>query len=557
MLRYLKISNFAIIDNIEIEFREGFNTLTGETGAGKSILIGALGILLGAKSSSEIIRSGSDEARVEGIFELPDNFEWQDETLASLAGAKEIIVSRRINSSGRSRCLVNGELTPITFLQKLAPHLVNIFGQHASHVLLNPEQHTEILDRCQNLYPLRDKVRELFTELRNTQSAFLRLEKKFLDAKRRSMEDAETVEELSSAQLKESEEDNLITERDLLKKAVQVRERSYEAYQSLYGKSGSVLESLSEIKKNIQFLSSVNPKLLDVQNNFDEASYRLEDVALELRNISENFRSDPKRLEWIEERLGLIRKLKKKHSTDLPGLLKILNELSREAGDIFELEKAVKTKKSELESSTNSYLDEAKKLSELREHGAINLKKSMDSELKALSMAEARFEVVTHRLEANQMSPSGLETVEFYLQSNPGETAKPLSKIASGGELSRLMLALKALEIQQGKGSTLIFDEVDAGIGGHTAVAVAERLASIARYQQTLCITHLHQIAAKADHHLAVRKSVKDGRTYLEVTELSPEGRVDELTRMLGASSDAKPVRDHLKRMMKSRGNGV
>lgn len=557
MLRYLKISNFAIIDNVEIEFREGFNALTGETGAGKSILIGALSILLGAKSSTDIIRSGSEEARVEGLFEVPDHFKWPHEMTIDLAQTREIIVSRRISSSGRSRCLVNGELTPLNSLQKLAPHLVNVFGQHESHVLLNPDEHTEILDRCQNLYPLREKVKECFREFKETQSEFLKLEKRLLEAKKRNQEDAETVEELTGAQLKESEEDDLLIERDMLKKAVQIRERSFEAYQSLYGKSGSVLESLSDIKKTIQFLASTNPKLNELNNNFDEASYRLEDVALELRNISENFRSDPNRLDRIEERLGLIRRLKKKHSTDLAGLIRILNELSLEAGDLFDLERSLKLKKNELETKVSAYMEEAQKLSESRDLGARKLEQSMDSELQALSMAEAKFEVATHKLDPDQMAPSGLETVEFYLQSNPGETAKPLSKIASGGELSRLMLALKALEIEQGKGTTLIFDEVDAGIGGYTAVAVAERLSKIARNQQTICITHLHQIAAQADHHLAVRKSVKDGRTFLEVTELTKEGRVDELTRMLGATSDTKPVREHVKKIMKNPGNGA
>ncbi len=557
MLRYLKISNFAIIDNVEIEFREGFNTLTGETGAGKSILIGALSILLGARCSADVIRSGSEDARVEGLFEIPVNFEAPDDVACNLNDSGELIITRRINTSGRSRCAINGELSPLATLQKLAPLLVNIFGQHESHVLLNPEEHTSILDRCQNLFPQRQKVAECFKEFREIQSEVHRLEKKFNDAKRRSQEEADTVAELSDAQLKESEEDELMSERDLLRKAVQIRERSYEAYQSLYGKSGSVLESLSDIKKTIQFLAATNPKFAGLKDNFEDASYKLEDVAHELRSVSETLRSNPGRLELIEERLALIRKLKKKHSTDMTGLLRLLDELSRDAGDVYNLEKSLKLKKHELEQKSGSYMEEAKKLSQLRHEGARRLEQLMDSELKALSMTEARFEIVTHAHESTQPSPSGLESVEFYLQSNPGEAAKPLSRIASGGELSRLMLALKALEIDEDSATTLIFDEVDAGIGGHTAVAVAERLSRIAKRQQTLCITHLHQIAALADHHLAVRKSVKDGRTYVEVTALNKDGRIDELTRMLGAGPDAEPAREHIKKIMNTSGDGV
>ncbi len=557
MLRYLKISNFAIIDNVEVEFRKGFNTLTGETGAGKSILIGALSILLGAKCSADIIRSGSKEARVEGIFELPDDFEWPDELLTDIHGITELVISRRINMSGRSRLTVNDQLTSLTTVQKLAPYLVNIFGQHESHVLLNPEEHTEILDRCQNLLPVRHTVEKLYRRYRDQRLEFEKLEKKYREASRRSEEDAQTVEELTSAHLKTSEEEELALERDILKKSVHIRERSYEAYQALYGKSGSVIESLSDIRKAVQFLATTNPKFEELKNSFDEASYRLEDVAQELRGISENVRSDPARLDRIEERLNLIRKLKKKYSLDVTGLLKMLEELAGEAGDIFDLEKSLKLKKTQLSDSVKAYMQMAKQLSESRRSAAENLKKLMHTELKALSMPEARFEVVIHDLQENQMSSSGMETVEFYLQSNPGEISKPLSKIASGGELSRLMLALKTLEIGQGAVSTLIFDEVDAGIGGHTAVAVGERLSRIARHQQTLCITHLHQIAAVADHHLAVRKMVKDGRTYLEVAELAGEKRVDELTRMLGATADTQPVREHLKKIMKNPIDGV
>lgn len=557
MLRYLKISNFAIIDNVEVEFREGFNTLTGETGAGKSILIGALSILLGARCSADIIRSGSEEARVEGVFEIPDEFDWPDEVLSDFQGASELILSRRINSSGRSRITINDQLTSLASIQKLAGRLVNIFGQHESHLLLNPDEHTEILDRCQNLIDLRSRVGEIYRSYREKRLECERMEKQYREASDRNLEDARTIEELTSAQLKPSEEDDLALERDILKKAVQIKERSYEAYQALYGKSGSVIESLSDIRKAVQFLAAANPKYGDLETGFDDASYRLEDVAHELRSISENVRSDPGRLDMIEERLNLIRKLRKKYSLDVPGLLEILEELSQKAGDTFDLEKSLKSKKIELTEKLKSYMDVAQELSQSRKLAANDLEKRIHAELKALSMPEAKFQVVIHNLDRNQMSPCGLETVEFYLQSNPGETAKPLSKIASGGELSRLMLALKTLEVGQDRKATLIFDEVDAGIGGHTAAAVGERLSKISKHQQTLCITHLHQIAALADHHLAVRKIVKDGRTYLEVTELSHETRVDELTRMLGATVDAQPAREHVKKIMKHTVNGV
>ena len=557
MLRYLKISNFAIIDNVEVEFREGFNALTGETGAGKSILIGALSILLGVKCSAEIIRAGSEEARVQGLFELPDGFIWPDEMLEDFHDTRELVVTRRINTSGRSRVTVNEHLTSLATLQKLAPHLVNIFGQHESHVLLNPDEHTEILDRCQNLLPLRSLVEESYKDYRECRQEYTKLEKKYAQAAQKTREETQTVEELTNADLKESEEDDLILERDILKKSVQIRERSYEAYQALYGKSGSVIESLSDIKKSLSFLAGANPKLEELKNNFEEASYRLEDVAHELRRLSENVRSDPGTLDRIEERLALIRKLKKKYSSDVPGLLKMLTELSDEAGDLYDLEKSIKSKKIEVDEKTKTYMRHASTLSQSRKSASRELEQAMHGELKALSMPDAKFEVVSHDLEPGQMSFSGLETVEFYLQSNPGEIAKPLSKIASGGELSRLMLALKTLEIGSGEDHTLVFDEVDAGIGGHTAVAVAERLSKISGRRQTLCITHLHQIAALADHHLAVRKMVKDGRTYLEVSELTGEGRVDELTRMLGATSDAQPAREHVKKIMKNPVGGV
>ena len=550
MLKYLNISNLAIIDKIEVEFRDGLNALTGETGAGKSILIGALDLLLGAKGSADIIRTGEEEAHVEGLFEFDKDFSFPPELAATATRGNEIILSRKISGSGRSKCFINGNMATIAMLQAVGESLVSIFGQHEHRVLLDPEEHIDILDKFGAAGDLRARTAEAFGTWKKTTKKLAAAEAQLGEAQQLVLQNAKDIEELANACLKAGEEEDLIEEREVLKKASQIRERAYQAYQALYSRSGSLIQELGDVGKAVEYLASVNPKMSKLRENFEDAVYRLEDVALELRGVSETFHSDPSRLEWIEDRLAVIRRLKKKYGKDLPGLIAHLETLTNEAGDVLEGRSAVSNLRQLTDQSRAYYLEVASHLSEKRREAAAKLESAMKEELKELAMPQAKFVVNFHDLGAEKVTPNGLEKAEFFLESNPGEAPRPLARIASGGELSRIMLALKALQVDLHGASTVIFDEVDAGIGGHTAVAVGTRLARVAARQQVLCVTHLHQIAALADHHLSVRKFVQDGRTHIEVSALDSEKRVDELTRMLGASPTAESVKEHVRVLM-------
>jgi DNA repair protein RecN (Recombination protein N) len=548
MLTYLKISHLAIIDEVEVEFREGFNVLTGETGAGKSILIGALNLLLGSRSSPDIIRTGEDEAVVEAIFELPEGLVLPEDLVPG--GAGELMLSRRILKAGRSRCSINGATATIAMLQEIGRELVSIFGQHEHRVLLAPEEHVEILDRFGRLDTARQATRDEYEAWKRAEKDLSQAEKRLQELERQESETADAMEELARASLKESEEDTVLQERDVLKKAVQIREKAFEAHQALYSKSGSIIESLADVRKGIDYLAAANPKLAGIKENFEDSLYRLEDVALELRDIVENFHSNPQRLEMIEERLALIRRLKKKYGTDVPGLIRHMESLSQEAGAVLESKSAVKSLRALAGDKRRDYLKAAADLSRARRQAARELEAAMLAELKDLAMPEAAFTVSFVNIPPEKCTASGLEEVEFFLASNPGEAPRPLARIASGGELSRIMLAIKALQVEGSGGATVIFDEVDTGIGGHTAFAVGTRLSRVARRQQVLCVTHLHQVAALADHHLSVGKSVHHGRTRIQVRSLNHEERVEELARMLGAGPDSQSAKDHVRRLM-------
>jgi DNA repair protein RecN (Recombination protein N) len=550
MLRLLNISNLAIIDHVEIEFQDGFNVLTGETGAGKSILIGALNLLLGSRVTPDLIRTGEDEAQVEALFEVPHQSLLPRELSDALTGTGELILVRRLFRSGRSRCFINGNLATLAILDSAGRSLVSIFGQREHQVLMNPDEHVEILDRFGGLDERLQQTTRAFhswkSSVREWEQAVTRLE----ELERVARENADAAEELTEASLKEGEEEELAVERDVLRKAAQIREKAFEAYQALYGRSGSIIESFADVKKAADYLASVNQKLVGMKDNLEEALYRIEDVALELRGVAEKSQGDPVRLEQIEERLALIKRLKRKFGTDLQGLLRHLENLNQGAGEVFEARSRLKKLEQEVTHNREAYLVAARSLSAARQDAAARLEVSMKGELNELAMPAAAFSVEFEHLGEEKGLASGLEKVEFFLSANPGETPRPLARVASGGELSRIMLAVKALQADDHRTATVIFDEVDAGIGGHTAFAVGSRLARVAARQQVLCVTHLHQIAAMADHHLSVRKSVRGGRTRIEVTPLDRETRVSELTRMLGASPGSESAREHVRRLM-------
>lgn len=551
MLRLLKISNLAIVDEIEVEFKEGFNVLTGETGAGKSILIGALDLALGGRIPTDVVRTGEAEARIETLFEIPPGIPLPEAVDLDSSSGGELVLARRISDTGKSKCFINGNLVAPSLLKQVGWTLVSIFGQHEHHVLMNPEEHLEIVDRFGALWDRRLEVGRAYADWKNAEKQLGALKQTLESLKEQAQERSAVIKELADAQIKVHEDETLAKEKEKLSKAVQIREKSYEAYHSLYGRSGSILAELSEIRKMLDYLASADPDLAPLRESLSDAIYRIEDVAFELRSTAENATSDPHRLELIEERLNLLRRLQKKHKRDLAGLLELKDALEQESEHIENVAAEVKKAEKALELARQSYFDLASRLSAARKDTAEALSRAVEKELSELAMPHAKFKVSFKAAETAKPSAVGVDSAEFHLSANPGEQFRPLARIASGGELSRIMLALKALEVDRKGAPTVIFDEVDAGIGGFTALAVGTRLARVAKKQQVLCVTHLHQIAALADHHISVKKSLHKGRTALAAAALDHQGRIDELARMIGASPDSPDVRSHILALMK------
>jgi DNA repair protein RecN (Recombination protein N) len=544
MLRLLRVKNLAVIESVEVEFREGLNVLTGETGAGKSMLMGALNLLLGARGSSDLVRTGADEAVVEALFDMPEAHAREGWPEGFRESGGELLVSRRLHKSGRSKCFVNGNVATVGMLQALAGSMVTIFGQHEQHVLLNPGEHLEILDRFGGLTEMRKGVSKTHAEWRAALTALDQAKERLDDLEAKRLTNAEYAEELTKAELRADEEEELVRERELVKKSAQVREKAYESYAALYGRSGSVVETCKEVRKALDVLASIHPDFEPYRDELSEISFRLEDIALTLREKAQKAEEDPGRLDLIEERLALIRKLKRKYGRDVRGLLDFLHSLGEEEGDALEARRLVKRMEASAEEAGRAYRTAAEALGERRIKAARALEDALEAELADLAMQGAVFVVRFHEVD-HPGGANGLEKVEFLLSANKGEAPKPLARAASGGELSRIMLALKALQVDSEGTGTVVFDEVDAGIGGRTAVAVAERLARVARTRQVICITHLHQIAAKADLHVSVSKSSGERRAAISLTYLEGDERIRELARMLGAAPDSETARYH------------
>ncbi len=550
MLVYLRIRNIAIIDELEVEFHDGFNVLTGETGAGKSIIIGALQMLLGGKSSSESIRSGENEAVIEALFEIPTNMGFPELEEYGRNENGELLLVRKLLKNGKSRCSINGRTATLSMLEFVGKALVNIFGQHEHRLLLDPSEHIAMLDAYGKHESILEKVAAAYDNWRSG--------KKTLEIACREMEELEKrketiafqISELSEANVTEGEEESLVEERDILKKAVQIREKAYEAYQSLYSKSGSLIGGLTEVGRVLDYLAASSKRFTELRDGYQEAFYKIEDTALELRNISEKFQADPQRLDAIEERLMLLKRLKKKYGRDIAGLVDYLDSLISEENKITNSTLNLKQLQAAESEAWQLYVGLSDELTEKRQSAARDLEIAIADELSELAMSEARLKVFLSKADKLKPRRDGFDEVEFLLSSNPGESPRPLSKIASGGELSRIMLSLKALQVDGTAGITVIFDEVDTGIGGHTALAVGTRLARVGKYQQVLCVTHLHQVAANADHHLSVQKQVKNGRTSIIVQALDDSTRVDELARMLGADPNSDTAREHVKQLI-------
>jgi DNA repair protein RecN (Recombination protein N) len=542
VIRYLTIRNLAVIESIAVDFEQSFNVLTGETGAGKSILVEAVGLLLGGRASQELVRTGADMATVEAIFD--DHGE-------------EVIVRREITSQGRSRAFVGGALATAAALKDLSRRLVELHGQHEHQQLLDPEQHISILDGWAKLDASQADVARAYQRVHSLRQQLDRLR---MDSRERAAR-LDLVEfqlaELSKAALQPDEDEELIAQRQVLRSATTIQRLCAESYHDLYEAEDSVLTGLGRVWKRIGELAAIDPTFAPYLEQRDGLKAQLGDLALTLRDYAASIDASPGRLEQVEDRLATIERLKRKHGPSLDDAIAKRDALAAELAALKGESSSTEVEQA-LADANRVFLEKAKALSAARRTAATAFGRAIERELADLAMERTRFEVQLHTAEEEgHWSERGIDAGEFYLSPNVGEEVRPLARIVSGGELSRVMLALKTLAAADQPGKTLIFDEVDAGIGGRVATVVGEKLRGLGERFQVLCITHLPQIAAAGTTHFAIEKHVRANRTVTSVRRLQESERVEEVARMISgvnAGEEARATAEDLIAKAKVRG---
>lgn len=553
MLRELRINNVAIIDQMALTFAPGLNVLTGETGAGKSIITRAIGLLCGGRASADLIRSEAEDAEIEGVFDVDDAVgDVLDEL--GLPRDDELVIRRVISRSARGRTTINGSLSTATVLGRLGEHLIHVYGQHDYALLLKPESHLDFLDQFGGhtaalaaMAAAWETFQEAAKRLRAARAGIASREQR-LDLLRFQ------AEELGKARPAAGEEESLRVERERQRHAEKLARVCQEAEDALSSSDHAVANVLARVATSLDDAGRIDAELGARAVTLRDAIAQVEDVALDLRRYGESIEADPARLDEIEERLAAYARLKRKYGCEADELADKLAELEDELATLEMSESDVEALAAESDRRAELAWTAARELSARRLDAARDLERRLVAEVATLGMEGASFRVVFHEGSTDtradeRLGPTGTDVVEFYLSANPGEEPRALARIASGGELSRIMLALKALTAGVGEVGTLIFDEVDTGIGGATAEAVGQRLHTLARHRQLLSITHLPQIAALADHHLAIAKSVRGGRTVTTARELDEPERVAEIGRMLGAGGSEESER-YARRLM-------
>jgi len=550
MLTDISIKNLAIIDALHISFGSGLNILTGETGAGKSIIIDAVNLLLGGRASTDLIRSGADEAAVEALFAVGGETALQ-QFLADrgVEAEDELLLKRVISRSGKNRIFINGSLATLATLAEIACRLVNIYGQHESQTLLKIENHLQLLDDYAGLGALKGEFAAAWQARRKIAERLATLDSGAREAERQKGLLAYQLEEIAGAALVPGEDEELERERNLLVHAEKLLQKTVSAYELLYGAEEAVLGTLGKVRSTLLEAAGVDSSLAPLCETVAAAALQLEDAALTMRDYAARIESDPLRLQYVDERLELLRKLKKKYGATVAEILSCRDSMETELLSLTDMESCRAELEQEAERLQELVRLQGEKLSSLRREAGGRLQQALEKEVQQLAMKHATFLLSIEPLaEARE---SGFDRVEFLFSPNPGELPKPLAKIASGGELSRIMLAMKQLHPESDV-PTLIFDEVDTGIGGATSSLVGRKLKAVAARQQVLCITHLPQVAVFADQHFLVAKSIAAGRTSTEVTLLDEAARAGEVARMLGGVSITAKTLEHAREMIES-----
>jgi DNA repair protein RecN (Recombination protein N) len=542
MLRFLAIRNLAVIDTLEVEFQPGLNVLTGETGAGKSIVVEAVALLAGGRASADFVRTGEEHAAVQAIFETSEG--------------REILVRREISAQGRSRAFVDGALATTTALKEICEALVDLHGQHDQQALLNPASHLGVLDVYADAASLSAPVARTFARWRALSSERDRLRKEDEQKAARLDFAGFQLGEIDKAALgAPTEDEDLAGERQLLANADRLARLCAEAYESLYDGEHAALAGLGVTWKKIGELAAIDGRFRPHAEARDTIKPQLEELAFFLRSYAAGIDASAGRLQAVEDRLALLERLKKKHGPSLADVLAKRDRLRLEITELEQISTRAAQLDEELGRARSAFLEAAERLSTARREAAAKFSRALERSLAELSMAKTRCEVrFADPLPESQWTESGIDQAELFISPNPGEELRPLARIASGGELSRMMLALKTLASTDAVGKTLIFDEVDAGIGGAVADVVGKRLRQLGARYQVLCITHLPQIAAYGEAHFSITKRVQSGRTLTAIAPVAGEARERELARMIAGTEPTTAVRTSAREMLAARG---
>lgn len=564
MLSLLKIKNIALIDELALEFGRGLNLLTGETGSGKSIIVDSLGALTGERISSDLIKEGKDSAQIEGLFTLKANanlHEFFYESGFELEDSDEIdvIVRRELSASGRNRIFINNQLVTQAFLRKIGAFLVDIHGQGEQATLFNPATHLEMLDEFAKAENLRETVAEKYKKMAVVKREIESLRED--EAQKLQLLDILQfqVDEIGKANLQTGEDDALEEEKRRLNNVEKLSGLSEESYLLLYENEEATLTTLEKVIRRVKDLSEFESSFAEYTENLTNAQAVLEDLAFSLRDYRGTLEFSPERLAEIENRLAEISRLKRKYGGTIESVLTHFAESSERLKNIETADLREAELKKEFQKTREDYLKTARELHDKREKSARKFEKDIESNLKAVSLEKARFEVRIDAPNAEDLqdefsdksfTSKGLDKIEFYFSANLGESVKPIAKVASGGELSRLMLILNTTTKVSADSKTMVFDEIDTGIGGRVAEAVGLKLKELSKHAQVLCVTHQPQVASLGDRHFIVQKEAVKNRTEVRVKELNKDEQVEEIARMLAGEKITESARQHAREML-------
>lgn len=534
MLSVLHIENIAVIECADISFDAGFNVLTGETGAGKSIVIDAISAVLGERAYRDMIRTGTEKASVRAIFTDVPELDWFSEN--GVPYDSETMIQREVYLDGKNICRVNGTLVSVSILRKLGIQLINIHGQHDSAALFDENNHLTLLDAFSDMASQQSDYTEKYEAVRNLRDEIQRLSMDEGEKLRRMETLRYQIEEIEKAQLQIGEDEALEERRKMLQNAEKLSDGMHVAVECLYGSDDSdgAASLLAQAQRELARLSRYTDAFSHLHDKVSDLMYQVQDVAEELRDSQDDLSYSADELEQIEARLDVIHRLRRKYGVDCEAILTYLENAKQELDEIEFADDRLQRLQGQLEKAEKAAWDAALVLRKARKAGAQYLTDRILEELTQLDMPKVQFAC---EFAETELTAKGADSVAFHMSANAGEALKPLSKVASGGELARIMLAMKNVLAQQDQVATLIFDEVDTGVSGRAAQRVAEKLRSVSQNKQVLCVTHLPQLAALADTHLLIAKEERQGRTYTSVTPLDRQGRTRELARIIGGTN--------------------